>query len=103
MMLDAGPVFSTGVHEAPLFTDRTMPAFENSVAPSRIDDDAEPAVAGSTMRLRNGPPAPAVERRPVTPVVHVLPPSPERSTPHPLSPPLPSPCLLYTSDAADER
>jgi len=90
-MLDAGPVFSTGVHDAPLFTERTIPAFEKSVAPSRMEDDADPAVAGSTTRLRNGPPVPAVERNPVRPVVQVLPPSPERSTPQPFRPPLPSP------------
>src|SRR5689334_6901852 len=96
MMLEAGPMLSTGVHDAPLFTERTIPAFVNSVAPSRMDDDAEPAVAGSTIRLRNGPPAPAVERKPVTPVDQLLPPSPERSTPHQLRPPFPSPVAAYT-------
>jgi hypothetical protein len=96
-MLDAGPVFNTTVHDAPLFTDLTIPAFENRVAPSTMDDDDDPAVAGSTIKLKKAPDAPLVERNPVAPVDHVFPASPERRTPHPTNPPLPSPVAAYTT------
>ena len=88
-----GPVLSTTVQVAPAFVERTMPALLKFVVPINTLEGV-PADAGSTTRLVNVPEPPPDDRSPCVPVVHVSPPSLERSTPQPVSPPLPSPVAL---------